>query len=186
MISEVPPPPDEIEPEATTNPAPPVAEPVEIVESMSLPSGLTEDMLPTGKRPRTPNETRIAMTRIARELARDYRVTYGTTLKTDVMSIETFQRHLRRRWAPTQTRDPAMSLELQRHGALLSEIIARRLGARWVDVGPSEIGYWAMMVPPSTHIWPIGRVFRFFALGQKDRDLVAYFQELEARTKTRK
>ena len=155
----------------------------EIVESMPLPEGLHEGMLGVGLMPKNPLEARIAMTRVARELARDYRIWYGTTLRTDPMAIEQMQRHLRRRFTEGQAPDPKVALELQRHGALLSEIIARRLGGVWVDVGPSEVGYWAMLVPPSTRIWPIGRVFRFFSLGHREKDLVHYFLELDARVR---
>jgi hypothetical protein len=99
------------------------------------------------------------------------------------MAIEAMQRHLRRRFEEGQAPDKKVALELQRHGALLSEIIARRLGGQWVDVGPSEVGYWAMVVPPSTRIWPVGRVFRFFSLGHREKDLVHYFLELDARVR---
>ena len=34
-------------------------------------------------------------------------------------------------------------------------------------MGPTEPGYWAMVVPPSTRLWPIGRVYRFVALGNR-------------------
>lgn len=170
-----------IEEAPRTDPRPLVS--VEIVESMLLPTGLSEDMLSAGETPRTPDQARIAMTRIARALARDYRVSYGTTLKTDVMSIETIQRHLRRRFPVGNEKDEKVTLELQRHGAFLSEVIARRLGGKWTDVSVSEVGYWTMTVPPGTRIWPIGRVFRFFAMGNKERDLVGYFTELEAQVK---
>jgi hypothetical protein len=89
------------------------------------------------------------------------------------------QRHLRRRFAEGQKADADAAMELHRHGALLSEILARRLGGLWVDVTPSDVGYWAMLMPPQTRIWPIGRVFRFFSVGQTERDLVGYFLELE-------
>ena len=64
-----------------------------------------------------------------------------------------------------------MAWELRRHGALLSEVIARKLGGTWVDVGPSEPGYWAMLVSPGMRTHPIGRVYRFVSLGQRERDL---------------
>lgn len=153
----------------------------EVVESMSLPEGVREDMLPIGGVARDANQARIAHTRMAREVARDYRTIYRLILKTDVQTIEAMQRHLRRRYAEGQTANAEIADELHRHGALLSEIIARRLGGTWVDVTPIDVGYWAMLVPPETRIWPIGRVFRFFSGGHRERDLVGYYRELEAR-----
>jgi hypothetical protein len=153
----------------------------EVVESMALPEGLTDEMLAIGAVARDPKQARIAMTRMAREVARDYRTIYRTILKTDVATIEAMQRHLRRRYAEGQTANADIADELHRHGALLSEIIARRLGGMWVDVTPIDVGYWAMLVPPQTRIWPIGRVFRFFSGGHRERDLVGYYRELEAR-----
>jgi hypothetical protein len=38
-----------------------------------------------------------------------------------------------------------------------------------------------MRVPPGTRTNPIGRVYRFVALGHRERDLVSYFIELEGR-----
>jgi hypothetical protein len=75
--------------------------------------------------------------------------------------------------------------ELRRHGALLSEILARRLDAEWLDISPNELGYWAMVVPPDTRVWPFGRVARLVEMGHKERDLVSYFFELQGRTRTR-
>jgi hypothetical protein len=40
-----------------------------------------------------------------------------------------------------------------------------------------------MIVPPSTRTWPIGRVYRFVALGNSERDLVSYYLDLEARAR---
>ena len=155
----------------------------EVVESMPLPTGLGEEMLAVGTVPTNAMEARIAMTRMARELARDYRTIYRTILKTDVISLEAMQRHLRRRFAEGQKADADVAMELHRHGALLSEILARRLGGLWIDVAPTDVGYWAMLIPSQTRIWPIGRVFRFFSPPTKDsnreRDLVGYFLELE-------
>jgi hypothetical protein len=93
------------------------------------------------------------------------------------------QRHLSQRYAGASLADTKTTSELLRHGALLSEIIARALGGAWVDVGPSECGYWAMLVPPATRCWPIGRVYRFVALGNRERDLVAYYLDLDKRAR---
>jgi hypothetical protein len=122
------------------------------------------------------------MTRLARSLARDYRLWYGATLRCNVLAVEAMQRHLAQRYAGAILSDPKVESELQRHGALLSEILARTLGAEWVDVSPTEPGYWAMMVG-STRFWPIGRVYRFVTLGRSERDLVSYYLDIEARAK---
>jgi hypothetical protein len=76
--------------------------------------------------------------------------------------------------------DARLRDELFRHGALLSEILARTLRASWVDVSPSEPGFWAMLVPPATRTFPIGRVHRFFTVGTEEKDLVAYCLDLES------
>lgn len=139
----------------------------EVVETMAIPEG---------------DDARAKMTQLARELARDYRLSYGTTLKTDPVAIEAMQRHLRRRFgdAKRDERQARMlETELTRHGALLSEILARRLGAQWIETQGDEPGRWSMMVPPTTRVWPIGRVYRFFQQGSRESDLVAFYLELE-------
>lgn len=155
----------------------------EIVETLPLPAGLTEDLLPAGVVPSDTAQVRVAMTRLARQLGRDYRLTYGTTLKTDLVAIDAMQRHIRRRFADAPLDDKharQLQVELTRHGALMSEILARILGARWTDLSSEEPGHWAMAVPPGVTVWPIGRVYRFYGQGQREADLVAFFMELEA------
>lgn len=155
----------------------------EIVETLPLPAGLNEDMLAAGVLPRNAVQARIGMTRLARQLGRDYRLAYGTALKTDLMAIEAMQRHLRRRWAdgPLDAQHQTqLQIELARHGALMSEILARRLCGEWVDLSGDEPGRWAMHVPPGAQVWPIGRVYRFYGQGHREADLVHYFMELEA------
>ena len=120
------------------------------------------------------------MTRLARDLARDYRLWYAKTLRCNVMAVEAMQQHLANRFAGAPIAEPVVAWELRRHGALLSEIIARALDGDWADIAPSEPGYWAMIVPPATRTWPIGRVYRFVALGNSERDLVSYYLDLEA------
>lgn len=156
-------------------------EPIEIVEALALPEGADESMLAPGTQPKTPLEARIAFTRIARDVGRDYRLFYGTTLRTDWGAVDAMQRHLRGRFGQSRDADARLLDELFRHGALLSEILARTLAAAWVDVSPSEAGYWAMFVPPATRTFPIGRVHRFFAVGREEKDLVGYCLELESR-----
>jgi hypothetical protein len=154
----------------------------EIVESLSLPEGLTEGMLAGGAKPETPDQARIAMTRLSRTLGRDYRLWYGTTLVTNAVAVETMQRHLRRRFddasSDAQTAKK-LETELTRHGALLSEILARSLGGSWVDVSGEHAGHWAMVIYPNVRVWPIGRVYRFFQQGHREADLVAYILDLE-------
>jgi hypothetical protein len=139
--------------------------------------------LATNELPATPLQARIALTRLARELAGEYRLAYGKALRCNVLAVDAMQHHLMHRFSKAAISDPGVAWELRRHGALLSEIIARALGGGWVDVGPSEPGYWAMVVPPSTRTWPIGRVYRFVALGNRERDLVSYYLDLEARVR---
>ncbi|MDP9000069.1 MAG: hypothetical protein M3O46_08160 [Myxococcota bacterium] len=155
----------------------------ELVEALALPLGASEDVLAVGDWPTSPIQARTAMTRLARSLARDYRLWYGTTLRCDVLAIDGMQRHLTQRYQGAPLDDPKIALELQRHGALLSEILARAVGADWVDIAPTEPGYWAMLVPPSTRCWPIGRVYRFVSLGHTERDLVDYYLDIESRTR---
>jgi len=155
----------------------------ELVESLSLPFGASEATFGVNDLPGTPLQARIALTRLARDLARDYRLAYGKTLRCNVLAVDAMQQHIAHRFQGASISDPGVAWELRRHGALLSEIIARALGGAWVDVAPSEPGYWAMLVPPATRTWPIGRVYRFVALGHHERDLVSYYLDIEARVR---
>jgi hypothetical protein len=155
----------------------------ELVESLALPLGATESVLAIGNWPTTPIQARTAMTRLARSLARDYRLWYGTTLRCNILAVDAMQRHLAHRYAGAKFEDPKVVTELQRHGALLSEILARALDADWVDIAPTEPGYWAMLAPPTTRCWPIGRVYRFVAMGHRERDLVSYYLDIESRSR---
>jgi hypothetical protein len=155
----------------------------ELVETLALPFGASESTLGLNELPRTPLQARIALTRLSRDLARDYRLAYGKTLRCNVMAVDAMQQHLMHRFAGATLADHGVTWELRRHGALVSEIVARALGGVWIDVGPSEPGYWAMSVMPSLVTFPIGRVYRFVALGHRERDLVGYYLELEARVR---
>lgn len=155
----------------------------EIVESLALPLGASESLLGLNELPTTGAQARVAMTRLARDLARDYRLWYAKTLRCNVMAVEAMQQHLANRFAGAPIGEPVVAWELRRHGALLSEIIARALDGGWSDIAPTEPGYWAMLVPPGTRTWPIGRVYRFVALGNSERDLVSYYLDLEARAR---
>ena len=156
----------------------------ELIESLSLPPGADESMLLAGDRPQTLLQARIACIRLARGLAREYRISHGTSLRADAVAVETMQRHLRLRFTDGQAPDPRIMWELQRHGAVLSEIVARTMAGAWMDVCHADMGYWAMLVPPNTRTWPIGRVYRFFKLGHREKDLVSYYLDLEARTRS--
>jgi hypothetical protein len=156
----------------------------ELVESLALPLGATESILGLNELPTTSIQARVAMTRLARDLARDYRLWYAKTLRCNVMAVEAMQQHLATRYSNAPISDPVVAWELRRHGALLSEIIARALDGDWTDIAPSEPGYWAMLVPPGTRTWPIGRVYRFVSLGNSERDLVSYYLDLEARMRS--
>jgi hypothetical protein len=155
----------------------------ELVESLPLPLGASESVLALNELPTTSIQARVAMTRLARDLARDYRLWYAKTLRCNVLAVEAMQQHLANRYKGAPIAEPAVAWELRRHGALLSEIIARALDGDWTDVAPSEPGYWAMLIPPATRSWPIGRVYRFVALGNTERDLVSYYIDLEARVR---
>jgi hypothetical protein len=151
----------------------------ELVESLELPLGSSEEDLAPDQRPANAAEARVAMIRLARDLARDYRLWYGRTLRCDIHAIDLMQQHLLSRFTGAPIDDTGVAWELRRHGALLSEIVARALGGFWADVGPSEPGYWVMTVPPALRTCPIGRVYRFVALGRRERDLVSHFLALE-------
>jgi hypothetical protein len=157
----------------------------ELVESLALPVGSNESDLGVNERPTTTAHARIAMIRLARDLARDYRLWYGKALRCDVIAIDGMQQHLTQRYAGASITDEEVAWELRRHGALLSEILARKLGGGWVDVTPSEPGYWAMQLGAAMRTHPIGRVYRFVSLGHRERDLVSYFIDLETKLKER-
>jgi hypothetical protein len=167
----------------------------ELVESLSPPHGADENLLDRYALPTTPLEARVAMTRLARELGRDYRVRHGKALRCDVMAIEAMQLQLLR-LTGAQLQDREVAWQLRRHGALLSEIFARALGGEWIDIGHKEAAYWMMRVPPDLHVRPIGSVFQFVADGAtaasqrrgphpggRAGDLVAQFLELDRRRK---
>jgi hypothetical protein len=162
---------------------------VESVESLTLPPGFQEDSPPPQHPPRTAQAARHACTLLARELGRELRQRFGVDLNDDLSGIETAQRYLRESLVDGRVRTPEEEREVMRHGGLLSELLARRLGARWVDLEAPEPGRWAMLVPSQTRpeevarIWPFARVLRFVAMGHKERDLVSYYLELEARAR---
>jgi hypothetical protein len=162
----------------------------ERVETLSLPSGLRSEPPPSDEAPRTPATARLSFTYLARELARELRVRHGTELRTDLDGLEAVQRHLREALPDGRVRTPDEEREVMRGAAFVAELLARRLGARWVDVEQESSG-WSMLVPCRSEasdvlrVWPVGRVLRFIEMGHKERDLVSYYLELEARARYR-
>jgi hypothetical protein len=150
-----------------------------------LPPGLGGEASSLDVLPTSVLEARIQFTLLSRELGLDYRLKRGIELGTDLSGIEAMQAVLLESFPDHVVRTPDEAYELRRHGALLSEILARRLDAEWLDISPNDLGYWAMIIPPDTRVWPFGRVARLIAMGHKERDLVSYFLELQTRARGR-
>ena len=157
----------------------------ELAEHLALPAGLGNDGRAFDGLPKSVLEARISFTLLAREVGHDYRLKRGIELRADVSGLEAMQAMLLEAFPDHAIRTPEDAYELRRHGALLSEILARRLDASWIDISPNELGYWAMIVPPDTRVWPFGRVARLVEMGHKERDLVSYFFELQSRARGR-
>lgn len=157
----------------------------ELAEHLALPAGLGSDGRPFDALPTSVLEARVSFTLLAREVGLDYRLKRGIELRADVSGLEAMQSVLLESFPEHAIRTPEDAYELRRHGALLSEILARRLDAEWIDISPNELGYWAMIVPPDTRVWPFGRVARLVEMGHKERDLVSYFFELQSRARRR-
>lgn len=158
--------------------------PIELAEKLALPPGLHGQVpIESHDLPQTEMEARVLFTHLSRELGRIYRVQYKVELKTDLVSIERIQARLGDRIPKGRIRTDEQWLDFRRHGAFLSEYLARRLGAEWTDIGASELGYWEMTVPLTTRVWPFGRILRQLC-SPSDKDLVSMVQELELRVKT--
>jgi hypothetical protein len=155
----------------------------EPAETLAMPPGLTGAPAPLDTLPSSVIDARVQFTFLARELAREYREERGVALRVDLESIEAMQAYLFERYAKGGVTTVEEGVDVRKHGALLSEILARTVDAFWVDIAPSDLGYWAMVVPPSTRVWPFGRILRLIAMQHKERDLVAYFLELQARAR---
>jgi hypothetical protein len=170
-------------------PPPDEARAPEQVENLSLPRGMEGEAPPADEAPRNPAAARLVCTYLARELARELRLRHGVELRSDLDGLEAAQRHLREALVDGRIRSAEEARDLMRHGAFLSELVARRIDGRWVDVDSRDAGVWAMLVPSRSRkdevlrIWPFGRVIRFVVLGHKERDLVSYLLELEARVR---
>jgi hypothetical protein len=182
-------------PNPAPNSAPVLAHPsfeAERLETLSLPAGL-QGMPPPAldEPPRAPPAARLAFTFLARELGRETRMRHGVDLRTDIEGLELAQRFLRERLADGRIRSREDERELMRNGAFLSELLARRLAAFWIDLESTDSGRWAMLIPAAarpgvpepTRVWPFARLLRFVAMGHKERDLVSYYLELEARAR---
>jgi hypothetical protein len=158
---------------------------VDDAETMRLPAGATEEMLGEGQPPAGPLEGRIAMTRLSRELGREYRWRYGAPLTVDAGGIEAIQHHLLRRLAEARCDERSRGLldsELTRHGAFLSELLARRFGAEWLELGDGHPTDWCMRIGPSFRVWPVWRIHNFLRLAWDGRGALAtFYTELRAR-----
>jgi hypothetical protein len=190
-------PPYRLEPQGARAAAvePSVSEEVQRLETLALPPGLHAEPPPSDDPPRNPAAARLACTYLARELGRELRLRHGVEIQDDVDGLEVAQRYLRETLVDGQVRTAAEEREVMRYGAFLSELVARHLGGRWIEVQSRDAGTWAMLVPSQspvpahtqaprdevTRIWPFGRVLRFVVMGHRERDLVSYYLELEAR-----
>jgi hypothetical protein len=156
----------------------------DLVETLALPRGAPEGTLDPNSVPRNAVEARARFTMESRELARRYRREEGLELRLESRALPLLQRRLLDRFPKRAVTTPEEAREAELHGALLSELMARLLDADWADISPSELGYWAMVVPPRTgtgpgkRVWPFGRVLRFIASGGED-DLAAFFRKLK-------
>ncbi|MBX3210184.1 MAG: hypothetical protein KF764_34450, partial [Labilithrix sp.] len=157
----------------------------ELAEHLALPPGLGGEQRSLDVLPTSVLEARVQFTLLARELGLDYRLKRGIDLRADVSGIEAMQSVLLESFPEHVVKTSDEAYELRRHGALLSEILSRRLDAEWLDISPNELGYWVMIVPPDTRVWPFGRIARLVAMGHKERDLVSYFFELSSRARGR-
>ncbi len=162
----------------------------ELLEELSLPAGMQGLVAPPlDEPPRTPGAARMAFTLLSRELARELRIRHSVELHSNLEGLELAQRFLHERFADGRSRTRDEERELLRHGAFVSELLARRLGARWLDLSAEEPGRWAMGIHAASRkdeiarVWPFARVLRFVIMGHKERDLVSYYLELEARTR---
>jgi hypothetical protein len=136
--------------------------------------------------PRSGPAARIACTLLARELGMELRLGHGVTLRNDLDGLEQAQRYLREALVDRRVQTAQEHRALLRHGAFLSELLARRLGARWVDVKSVDACEWAMLIAlprrpdEAARVWPFARALRFIAMGHTERDLVSYYLELQA------
>jgi len=165
--------------------APPVPQfdEAEAAAALTLPEGLRGVPAAVETLPHSVLDARVQFTFLSRELGREYDEKLGIVLRADVSGVEAMQRVLLERYASRAIATPEAAADIRRHGAFLSEILARTFSAFWVDIGPNDVGYWAMVVPPGTRVWPFGRILRLIAMQHNERDLVSYFLELSGRAR---
>ncbi len=168
-------------PKAPRVPASASGREAERAATLALPPGLAGTPAPVETLPSSVIEARVQFTFLARELAREYRAELGVELRMDLSCVEAIQARMLERYPDGEIATVEQALDVLKHGALLSEILARTLDAFWVDVAPNDVGYWAMVVPPATRVWPFGRLLRLIEMQHNERDLVAYYLELRAR-----
>jgi hypothetical protein len=133
--------------------------------------------------PRNGNDARRYFTALTVELARDYQTHYGLFLRTNVDGLESVQRRISEILAAGEVKTVGEAREVRRHGAFLSEVLARNLGAYWENIDHPDLGHWSMIVPARIRVWPFGRIVRFVKLGTRERDLVSFYLELMARSR---
>jgi hypothetical protein len=151
----------------------------EEAQTLRMPDGADEEM-PDDLATSSPLGARVAMTRLTRALGRDYRRRHGVVLTMDAAGVELVQHHLARRLAAaTSNRDGAAFLgaALTSHGAFLSEVLARRLGAEWCHVTSGNMIDWAMTVGAGTRVWPIWRIHHFLRQPWQGRGALCTFYE---------
>jgi hypothetical protein len=152
---------------------------IELWKQFDTMSEVVEDLSPPWEVGDAPGaaEARAQFTELARELGRWYRTEKSIELKTDADGIEAMQLVLRQS-AKAGVRSTQAMVDVRRHGAVLSEIIARRLLGKWVDVQQPELGHWTMDLGGAARIRPFGRILRFLENAETERDLVSYYLEL--------
>jgi len=153
--------------------------PPEAAEALALPVGLDAQILADDAVPTTVADARVLFTLQARELGREYRVRYNVELRTDVVGLELVQNVLRERFPTGSIHSRDEALDARRHGAFLSEMLIRRLGAAWSDIEPSEVAHWTLQISPKVRAWPFARVLRFVQMKGEESDLVSYYLDLE-------
>lgn len=174
-------PPYEVESGALTFPSPPVPPRTgELVASLPLPEGYAAEVVSPDHRPKNAIDARAHFTLLARELGDQYNRELGIVLRTNLEGVEAVQAVLFERYPDRALRDVDDLHDAIRHGAFMSELIARTLDGVWEDMSSEDIGDWSMVVPPNLRVWPFGRVLRLISKGHKERDLVSYFLELSA------
>ena len=148
---------------------------IELAETLSLPPGLHGQAPMIDMVPRDNWEARIQCTHLSRELGREHHA------GEEEIDVDAMQRYLVATFPNRVVTNANEVLIVKRHAAFLSEILARTLGAEWVDLSGTELGYWSMLVPPNTCVLPFARIGRLIAHGSDEQDLVSYYLQLQLR-----